>query len=205
RETALPPRQAELAARALAAVEAAHPGLPGMWAGVAAELAAQSGSSGRAGELLAVAGTRALGQGALATAAEPLERATVLLAADPARAQARGQRVAALALAGRVDAAMDAGAVAIEELAAVGQTAALADLHLDLAQAAVAAGRWSLTRSHVERARVLISDGGSTDEPVRGGTARAAVLQAEARVATDDNPRAGRVAPRVPRHPHTPT
>jgi DNA-binding CsgD family transcriptional regulator/tetratricopeptide (TPR) repeat protein len=184
RETVLPPRRAELAARALAAVEAAHPGLPDMWAGVAAELAAQSGSSARAGELLAVAGTRALAQGALATAAETLERATVLLAAGPARAQARGQRVAALALAGRVDAAMDAGAVAIEELAAVGETAALADLHLHLAQAAVAAGRWSLTRSHVERARALLAD--ATDEPVRGGTARAAVLEAEARFATDD-------------------
>jgi DNA-binding CsgD family transcriptional regulator/tetratricopeptide (TPR) repeat protein len=186
RETVLPPRRAELAARALAAVEAAHPGLPDMWAGVAAELAAQSGSSARAGELLAVAGTRALAQGALATAAETLERATVLLAAGPARAQARGQRVAALALAGQVDAAMDAGAVAIEELAAVGETAALAHLHLHLAQAAVAAGRWSLTRSHVERARALLSDGDSTDEPVRGGTARAAVLEAEARFATDD-------------------
>ena len=184
RETVLPPRRAELAARALAAVEAAHPGLPDMWAGVAAELAAQSGSSARAGELLAVAGTRALAQGALATAAETLERATVLLAAGPVHAQARGQRVAALALAGQVDAAMDAGPVAIEELAAVGETAALADLHLHLAQAAVAAGRWSLTRSHVERARALLADD-ATAEPVRGGTARAAVLEAEARFATD--------------------
>jgi DNA-binding CsgD family transcriptional regulator/tetratricopeptide (TPR) repeat protein len=187
RETVLPPRRAELAARALAAVEAAHPGLPDMWAGVAAELAAQSGSSARAGDLLAVAGTRALAQGALATAAETLERATELLAAGPARAQARGQRVAALALAGQVDAAMDEGAVAIDELAAVGETAAVADLHLHLAQAAVAAGRWSLTRSHVERARALLADDDdATDQPVRGGTARAAVLEAEARFATDD-------------------
>jgi len=185
RETVLPPRRAELAARALAAVEAAHPGLPDMWAGVAAELADQSGSSARAGELLAVAGTRALAQGALATAAETLERATVLLPASPASAQARGQRVAALALAGQVDAAMNAGAAAIEELAAAAETAALADLHLHLAQAAVAAGRWSLTRSHVDRARALLADD-ATDEAVRGGTARAAVLEAEARFATDD-------------------
>jgi DNA-binding CsgD family transcriptional regulator/tetratricopeptide (TPR) repeat protein len=186
RETVLPPRRAELAARALAAVQAAHPGLPGTWAGVAAELAAESGSSARAGELLAVAGTRALALGALATAAETLERAIVLLEAGPARAQARGQRVAALALAGQVDAAMDAGAVAIGELEAVGETPALADVHLHLAQAAVAAGRWSLTRSHVERARALLADDDVTDERIRGGSARAAVLEAEALYAIED-------------------
>lgn len=186
RETVLPPRRAELAARALAAVEAAHPGLPDMWAGVAAELAAESGSSARAGELLAVAGTRALALGALATAAETLERAIVLLEAGPARARARGRRVAALALAGQVDAAMDAGAVAIDELEAAGETPALADVHLHLAQAAVAAGRWSLTRSHVERARALLADDDATDERVRGGSARAAVLEAEALFAIED-------------------
>ena len=43
---ALPPRRAGLAARALAAVETAHPDLPGPWAGVAAELAAESGAAG---------------------------------------------------------------------------------------------------------------------------------------------------------------
>ena len=75
----LPPRRAGLAARALAAVEAAHPELPGPWAGVAAELAVQSGAAARAGELLAVAGVRALGQGALSTAAETLDRAAGLL------------------------------------------------------------------------------------------------------------------------------
>jgi DNA-binding CsgD family transcriptional regulator/tetratricopeptide (TPR) repeat protein len=186
RETVLPPQRAELAAQALAAVEAAHPGLADLWAGVAAELAAQSGSSTRAGELLAVAGTRPLAQGAFATAAETLERATVLLPPGPARALPRGQRVAALAMAGQVDAAMDAGAVAIDELAAADEPAAVADLHLHLAQAAVAAGRWSLTRSHVERATALLAGGDDAYEPVRGGTARAAVLEAEARFATDD-------------------
>ena len=124
----LPPRRAALAARTLVAVEAAHPELPGPWAGVAAELAVQSGAAHRAGELLAVAGTRALAQGALATAAETLSRAVSLLAAGPARAAARARWVEALALAGRVDEAMAVGAAAIGELTALGETAQRADV-----------------------------------------------------------------------------
>jgi DNA-binding CsgD family transcriptional regulator len=177
----LPPRRAALAARALAAVEAAHPELPGPWAGIAAELAAESGAAGRAGELLAVAGARALAQGALATAAETLGRAVGLLAAGPARAAARGRWVEALALAGRVDEAMAAGAAAIGELTALGETAQLADVHLHLAQAAVTANRWPVAAGHVGRARVLLDEA-----TVPGGRARAAVLEAEARYAADD-------------------
>ena len=170
-----------LAARALAAVEAAHPELPGPWAGVAAELAAESGAASRAGELLAVAGARALAQGALATAADTLGRAAGLLAAGPARAAARGRWVEALALAGRVDEAMAAGAGAIGELTALGETARLADVHLHLAQAAVAANRWPAAAGHVARARVLLDEA-----TVPGGRARAAVLEAEVRYATGD-------------------
>src|SRR5258708_1809936 len=82
-----------------------------------------SGPARAAGELLAVAGARALAQGALATAAETLGRAVALLAAGPARAAARSGWVEALALAGRVDEAMAAGAAAIGELTALGETA----------------------------------------------------------------------------------
>jgi DNA-binding CsgD family transcriptional regulator len=177
----LPPRRAGLAARALAAVEAAYPELPGAWAGVAAGLAAESGAADRAGELLAVAGTRALAQGALATAAETLGRAAGLLAAGPTRAAARGRWVEALALAGRVDEAMAVGGPAIGELGALGDTARVADVHLHLAQAAVAAARWPVAVEHVARARALLDDAA-----VPGGRARAAVLEAEVKYATGD-------------------
>jgi DNA-binding CsgD family transcriptional regulator/tetratricopeptide (TPR) repeat protein len=177
----LPARRAELAARALAAVEAAHPGLPGPWAGVAAELAAQSGADARAGELLAIAGDRALEQGALSTAAETLDRAAGLLAKGPEHAAVCSRRVEVLALAGRVDEAMAAGAAAIGELTALGELAQVADVHLHLAQAAVAATRWPVAVEHIASARALLDE-----EAVPGMRARAAVLEAEARFADGD-------------------
>jgi len=179
--TALPPRRAGLAARALAAVEAAHPELPGSWAGVAAELAVQSGAGPRAGELLAAAGVRALAQGALSTAAETLDRAAGLLPEGPERAAARARRVEVLALAGHVDEAMAAGEAAIGELTALGQPDQLAGVHLHLAQAAIAAARWPVAAGHVAQARALLAGAASG-----GGPARAAVLEAEIRYAADD-------------------
>ena len=71
----LPPRRAALAAGALAAVDAAHPGLAGPWRDVAADLAAQSGDRERAGTLLIASGRASLGRGALATATGTLPRA----------------------------------------------------------------------------------------------------------------------------------
>ena len=177
----LPVRRAGLAGHALAAVEAAHPELEGPWAGVAAELAVQAGAPARAGELLALAGVRALEQGALSTAAETLDRAAGLLAKGPERAAVRRRRVEVLALAGRVDEAMAAGAAAIGELTALGEAAQVADVHLHLAQAAIAAARWPLAVEHVARARALLDEAA-----VPGGRARAAVLEAEAKYATGD-------------------
>src|SRR5581483_11348434 len=66
--TVLPPRQRELALRALHALEERHPGLPGRWSGVAAELAVRAGERATAARLLVRAGATSLGRGALATA-----------------------------------------------------------------------------------------------------------------------------------------
>ena len=76
----LPPERALLAAQALAAVETAHPGLPGTWCMLAAELAESAGNAARAGELLLEAGRRDLAVGALASAEHTLIRAR-----DPGR------------------------------------------------------------------------------------------------------------------------
>ena len=78
----LPPERALLAGRALAAVEAAHPGLPGTWCMLAAELAGRAGNAARAGALLLEAGRRDLAVGALASAEHTLTRARAVI--DPA-------------------------------------------------------------------------------------------------------------------------
>jgi len=58
--------------RALAAVEAAHPGLAGPSRDLAADLAMQAGDANRAAQLLTESGRDALERGALATAASTL-------------------------------------------------------------------------------------------------------------------------------------
>ena len=80
----LPPDLASRSAAAAAAIENAHPGLPGLWCEQAAELHRTAGNPVRAGNLLLEAGRRALHQGALGSAAETLEAARAVLAATPA-------------------------------------------------------------------------------------------------------------------------
>ncbi|GAC1543518.1 MAG: AAA family ATPase [Acidimicrobiales bacterium] len=179
----LRPRRAALADRGLKAVEAKHPELDGPWAGVAADLAVEAGLSERAGELMALAGTRALRSGALATAAETLLRAVDLLAPGPARAAVQVHRVQALALAGRTQEAVVVGANVIAELSEAGDPEQLVDVHLHLARAALAAARWQPALDHVVRARALLNE---TVTGTSGWRSRAAVIEAEARLATGD-------------------
>ena len=76
----LPPFLAERSGRAAAAIEAAHPGLPGAWCELAAELHEAAGQRLRAAELLAEAGRRSLASGALTSASTALQRARQVLA-----------------------------------------------------------------------------------------------------------------------------
>ena len=71
-EMTLPPRRTALSATAL--VEAANPDLGGPWCDLAAELAVMAGNRERAGEWLAASGCSLLARGALATAADALQR-----------------------------------------------------------------------------------------------------------------------------------
>jgi DNA-binding CsgD family transcriptional regulator len=77
----LPPDLAARSARAATQLEAAHPGLPGAWCELAAELHETAGDRVRAAKLLLRLGSRALGQGALSTAITSLTDAHDLLAA----------------------------------------------------------------------------------------------------------------------------
>src|SRR6266568_144556 len=75
----LPPILARLAACAAAEVEAAHPGLPGSWCELAAELHETAGEPTRAAALVLEAGRRSLQQGALTSADASLSRARAVL------------------------------------------------------------------------------------------------------------------------------
>jgi hypothetical protein len=136
----LPPRLRQAAAAALAAIDAAHPGLAGGWRDVAADLAARSGDRARAGRLLRDSGRYSLEVGALATAVGTLRRAADLLEGDPERAEAELTLIEALALAGRVDEAAAAGTRLIGRLGDdPGTRTTRLEAHLRLAHAAVAA------------------------------------------------------------------
>jgi len=66
-------------------VEAANPDPGGPWCDLAAELAVMAGNREQAGELLAASGCSSLARGALATAADTLQRAAAILTARDAR------------------------------------------------------------------------------------------------------------------------
>jgi DNA-binding CsgD family transcriptional regulator len=189
----LPPQRATVAAGALAAVEAAHPGLPGPWRDLVADLAAQSGDRGRAGALLVASGRASLGRGALATAIDTLQRAGQLLDDADVRAEADTLLVEALGLAGRVDDAMTAGGRLIAQLGRGGAPATTrAEIHLRLAHAAVDGSRWEAATVHLEAATGLLA---ASPEPAL--SARAAILQGEVAFADSDVGRARRLADRV--------
>jgi predicted ATPase/DNA-binding CsgD family transcriptional regulator len=182
----LPPRRRALAAAALAAVDAEHPALDGPWRDVAADLAARAGDTARAGALLAASGEAALDRGALATAAGTLRRAAVLLTDPASRASAEGLLLGCLALAGNADEALRLGERLIADSTA---TASAADVHVQLARAAIAATRWQVASAHLEAAKRL-EEAGSRP----GRRALINVLAAELALAGDDLGQAGELA-----------
>jgi DNA-binding CsgD family transcriptional regulator len=150
----LPPERTALVARVLPAVEAAHPGLPGAWCELAAELAEQAGQSDHAATLLLEAGRRALGQGALATAEASLERARGLAGVDrDTVVEADDALCTVLALAGNSARLAEVAERLLAGLVGVGaSTARVAGVHLRLARAAVAAADWPTAEYHLRAA-----------------------------------------------------
>jgi DNA-binding CsgD family transcriptional regulator len=105
----LKPELAVRSARAAAAVEEAHPGLPGPWCVLAAELRAAAGQPVDAARLLLTAGRRALRQAAITSGTAALQDARRLLA-GAARDRPAGldidideALIDALALSGKYD------------------------------------------------------------------------------------------------------
>jgi DNA-binding NarL/FixJ family response regulator len=146
----LPPERALLAGRALAAVEAAHPGLPGAWCTLAADLAGRAGEAARAGALLLEAGRRDLAVGALASAEHTLARARALI--DPALRTGVDEALTEVyAMSGQVDRAIETGKMLLARLGPPSPRAA--NLHLGIARAAIAGARWAEAAVSIEVAR----------------------------------------------------
>ena len=170
----LPPERALLAGQALDAVQAAHPGLPGTWCVLAAELAEVSGNAARAGALLLEAGRRDLAVGALASAEQTLTRAAA--ATGPEQAALRGPVGEALtevfALSGQVDRAIETASTLLARFGGQPGSARVAALHLGVARAAIAGGRWAEAAASVEIAR---GSAGADTAPVDACAAQVAV------------------------------
>jgi DNA-binding CsgD family transcriptional regulator/tetratricopeptide (TPR) repeat protein len=152
----LPPDQAAIAGRALEAIERAHPGLPGEWCELAAEIADAANAHGRAAGLLLEAGRRAMRRGALATAERTLDRAAAVAREDgPAIIDIEETLTETLSLAGKCDRAMEVGASLLVHVGhSPDRAGQRAQAQLRLARAAVAATRWDDAVAWLDRAAV---------------------------------------------------
>ena len=186
-ETLLPPQRQALSRSARAAVEEAHPGLPGEWCELAAELALASGDTGLGAELLLEAGRRAMGRGALSSAEAVLRRAQGLPALASATANEIDDALCdTLALAGQADAASTVGTALLERLRSEGAPAAArARVHLRLARAAVSAAQWDRADDHLAATAELSPKGGDPELD-----AHLAALSAHVAIGRGDHDRA---------------
>lgn len=152
----LPPEITELSSRALSALEADQPGLPGEACERAAELARQAGDRRRAAELLLEVGQRALAAGALSTSEATLDSARGLAPdTTPDLAVAIESCLAeVLSLAGKFDRAVEVCDSLLRRLGGEAQYAAhRGEAHLRLARAASSAARFDDAQLALDQAR----------------------------------------------------
>jgi len=172
----LPPILARLAACAAAEVEAAHPGLPGSWCELAAELHETAGEPARAAALVLEVGRRSLQQGALTSADASLSRARDVLTStqspDPQLlADIDDALVRVYMLAGDCDRLVPTAERLLAELDAVGTSAQRkAEIRLGVARTLSEGDRLSLAEQEVAAARALAA---GTPDPTLGGWADA--------------------------------
>jgi DNA-binding CsgD family transcriptional regulator len=158
----LPPERAALAARGLRAVEAAHPGLPGEWCELAAELAEQAGEPSRAAGLHLESGRRAFAGGALTSAEANLDRARRLVGDDRHLAAEIDEALCAvLVRAGNAERMGEVGRRLLSGLSALAAPPARrAQVHLWLARTAIVSAEWAAAREQLHHARELAAGGG---------------------------------------------
>src|SRR6266571_3889678 len=172
----LPPILARRAACAAAEVEAAHPGLPGSWCELAAELHETAGEPTRAAALVLEAGRRSLQQGALISADASLSRARAVLTStqspDPQLlAHIDDALVRVHMLAGDCDRLVPTAERLLAELDVVGTCAkGKAEIRLRVARTLSEGDRLILAEQEVAAARALAA---GTPDPTLGGWADA--------------------------------
>jgi len=156
--------QAQLARDARAAVADLHPGLPGQWCNLAAELSARSGDlEDAAGRFLEV-GRRAVTGGALSTAADAVDRARRLVAdSSPLAIEIDHTRIEIAALTGDFEQAMEIGERLLRLLPGPLRRA---KVHIRIAEAAGATARWAVAQQQLTLAGQLLGD---TDLAARAG------------------------------------
>ncbi|GAA0579105.1 AAA family ATPase [Kribbella sandramycini] len=162
-----PPERATLARRCADAIEELHPGLPGEWCPMVAELAETGGDHTRAGRLFAESGRRSFDEGSMASAVSLLRRANGLLSGEPDtayRAEVLGSLLICLSETGQFEGSAE-HLQTIEEMADRGlDSRKVAALHVQLANLEHMAGRWSAALTHVATARSLLGvDAGDAD------------------------------------------
>jgi DNA-binding CsgD family transcriptional regulator len=186
RTSLLPPERADLAGRALAALDAGRRDLDGADLELAADLAVAAGAPARAAELLLDAARAAASAGALTTAEATLRRAAPLAAGSPTARDVGEALTEVLVLAGRTD---EARAVGQEVLAELGQAPGAEGRRIRIllaqARAAVTTGQWDDAASHLAAAAVLHEE--APDEVLLAGIR---AVQAHVAVNRNDLPAA---------------
>lgn len=194
----LPDEIAQLASAAAGAVEARSP-LDPRDQELAARLRIAAGQPRLAAAHLLVAGRSARRQGALSTAVATLQRARELASADRSLlAEVEEDLIHALALAARADEAAAIGRDLLVRLASDAEPPARqARVHVRLAEAAEAATRWEVARSHVDEARASLSDGGASSSREGQLWAQLDVIEARILIGNGDLDGAARLAERA--------
>lgn len=160
----LPPERKAVAARGLHAVEASHPGLPGEWCELAAELAEQAGEPARAAELYLESGRRAFGSAALTSAEANLERARRLSRDEQQLAVEIDEALCeVLVKAGNAERVDEVARRLLTRLAALAAPPTRrAQVHLWLARTGIVSADWAGALDQLHHARALAATGGAS-------------------------------------------
>ena len=156
----LPPDRLHLAQRAWLAVERAHPGLPGVFCELAAELAEAAGEPTEAAERLVESARRALGNGALVTAEATARRARRLAGTGgPAALDANEVLMRILVAAGKPGDVLSVGRGVTDQFDwSDAPPERRADIFVVLTRAAVTAGDAATAERHAAAARSVVGD-----------------------------------------------